>query len=143
MEQDSRIFLENLAKELRTQDNTITSYPIYVVQQKKEIWGNYNGGGNGIIYFWIDDPEYWWRTKEEAEKAVLEYNQKLDNFDDYIEKIEYIISWEYLTAHLTKKAAELYIKHNSHNLNELRIYIESQYRCHEFNQLIDIIKQEF
>jgi hypothetical protein len=141
LKEEDRLFLEKLAQELRTQDNAATANPIYIVQREKRIWGDFNGGGDGVIYQWIADPEYWWNTKEEAFDAETVLTE--DNFNNYIEEIEYITERQYVTAHLTKKAAELFIKENKHRYNELRIFVDSQYRCKEWNELTDIIKKNF
>jgi cell division ATPase FtsA len=81
-----------------------------------------------------------------TEKIILKYSEsQLNTFGryEYIDETEYIIKWEYVTAHLTKKAAELFIEENKHRYNELRIFVNSQYRCKEWNELTDIIKKNF
>jgi len=52
-------------------------------------------------------------------------------------KICYHERWEYVSAHLTKEAADKYIEVQKHNHDGLRIYVDSQYRCHEWNVLIE------
>jgi hypothetical protein len=143
MKEEIRLFLKNLAEELRTQDNAATANPIYIVQDEIRIWGDFSGGGTGILYVWKDDPEYWWHDYEEALAELQNSGYTEDNFEDKIEEQEYIDEYVYITAHLTKKAAELYIEQNRHRMHNPRIYVDSQYRCHEFNILIDIIKNNF
>lgn len=91
-----------------------------------------------LVWRWKEDSEHQWETREEALLAVLE-NATEAEFDDYIETVGYIERWEFVTAHLTEKAAHLYIQQNKHNMTEPRVYVSSQHRCHEFNQLIDLL----
>jgi hypothetical protein len=53
------------------------------------------------------------------------------------EKIGYHESWEYECAHLTREAAEAFIKRKAHDHRKLRIYVDSQYWCWEFNAIIE------
>lgn len=43
------------------------------------------------------------------------------------------VVWEYVSAHFTRSAAERYIEENAHRMVEPRIYVDSQYRCPEWN----------
>lgn len=45
--------------------------------------------------------------------------------------------WEYVCAHLTYNAAEAFIRRKKHDHRELRIYVESQSYCWEYNAIID------
>jgi hypothetical protein len=132
--------LKELAHELKFQDNRITSFPLYVVQQTRRILGMDTDYCDQIAYVWKDDPEYIWFTEEEAMKEVLNSGYKDEEFDNVIVETGYIDIWEMVSVHLTEKAAQLYIDQNSHNLRSPRIYVSSQYRCHEFNNVIEYLK---
>jgi len=42
--------------------------------------------------------------------------------------------WEFVTAHFSRSAAEHYMHSNMHHFRHgARIYVTSQYRCHEWN----------
>jgi len=132
--------LKKLSHELRTQDNRITGEPLFCVQQKRRIWGIDTRSDPETAWIWKDDPDCVFDTKEEAMKDFLctDYDKK--HFDKYIEEVGYIDIWEFKTAHLTETAAQLYIDQNKHNLTSPRIFVTSQYRCHEFNEVVEYIK---
>ena len=129
-----------LANRLKTQDNRITANPLYCVQQKRRIYGIDLEYDPQILYQWAEDPDYSWETREEAEQELLKDDISLDDFEKYIQEVGYIDIWEFVTAHLTEKAAQLYIDQNKHNLKSPRIFVSSQYRCHEFNNVIEHLK---
>jgi len=135
-------FLKNLSHELNTQNNRCTASPLFCVQQKKRIYGMDSGYSEGCIYQWRDDPEYFWETEREALDGLKRDDLPEEDFDDYIEEIYYVEIWDFVTAHLTEKAAQRYIDENRHNLNEPRIYVTSQYRCDEFNKVVDYLKNK-
>jgi len=132
-------FLNILRNELLTQDNRITAYPLFCVQQKRVIPGFSPDCTDLYIYEWIDDPEYCWSTKEKAMEQLLKDGYEEEDFEDKIEEIGCYEYWDFVTAHLTEKAAQLYIDQNKHNLTEPRIYVTSQYRCHEFNKVVEYL----
>jgi hypothetical protein len=43
--------------------------------------------------------------------------------------------WEYVNCHFTYAAAEAFIKRKKHDYRELRIYVDSQYWCWEFEAI--------
>ncbi len=122
-------WLLEIAHKLRTQDNRITSEPLFCVFQKRRIWGM--------------DPDYaeqWvWLDKDADRSEVDESEVELDEFDDPVkdnyEKAYYIEVDEFVNAHLTDEAAKLYIAQNHYKLKKPFTYVTSQYRCHEYIQL--------
>ena len=133
--------LSSLAHELATQDNLCTSFPLFLVQQEHRIYGMDTDYCENKIYSWNDDPEYFWNTREEALSEVIKSGRTEDNFADVINEVGYVTIWVFVTAHLTRKAAQLYIEQNAHNLKSPRIYVSSQYRCHEFNAAVEFLKE--
>jgi len=136
------IDLKKLAHELNTQDNRATAYPLFCVEVKRRIYGENMCNPDGSIWVWPKDAECSFDTKEEAIAHFREYGYADAEFIDKLEEIEYEEYWEFDTAHLTEKGANAYIRINGHNLPERRIYVTSQYRCHEFNDLIDWLKEQ-
>jgi len=115
--------LKRLVDELLTQDNLATANPLYCVQQKRRIEG-------------IDsdyDPEFAWWTEDFDGGPYSDGDVRAEILE---EKPDDTSFWEFVCAHLTMKAAEKYIELNQHNLHESRVYVTSQYRCHEFNDFI-------
>jgi hypothetical protein len=136
------IDLKKLAHELNTQDNRITANPLFCVEQKRRVYGLGHEYTDNFIHQWKDDPGYFWETEKEALKALEEGGYGEENYDDYIDKVGYYEYWDFVTAHLTEKAAQRYINENKHNLNEPRIFVSSQHRCHEFNDVVEYLKTE-
>lgn len=49
--------------------------------------------------------------------------------------------WRLVNAHLTDVAADAYIQNNAHrHSGKLRSFVPSQYRCYEFNGVINALK---
>ena len=55
------------------------------------------------------------------------------------EKIYYLLRWRFVCAHFTEAAAEAYIVQNSHNLTDPRVYVTSQSRCYEWQDVMGIL----
>ncbi len=113
-----------------------TANPIFIVQQKKRMSGM--DGSYVDDYVWINFD----RGHGEADERTA---RRLDALDDDIfkerdlkgwEKIYYIDIWEYVSAHLTKEAAEAFIARKKHDYDQLRVYVDSQYHCWEYNAII-------
>lgn len=99
-----------IGHELRTQDNRITSHPIFFVQQKRRFYGV---GGT--------DNKVWMRDGEECDPhtrgSVL---------------VGYIDTWVNVQPFFTEAGAKSYLECNGHNLKEPRIYVESGWRNEEW-----------
>lgn len=133
-----------------------TAYPAFTVREKVTVTGS-EDDNVGICcegeYFddvndaldWLDESiksktlaqaeEYtgWsWDMLSDYDKA----NAIIDVTDDsYI----YYWKWDYRTvnSHLTKEAAERFIKRKQHDYGKLSIYVESAYWCWELRTIID------
>lgn len=140
--------LIDLALELRTQDNASTSHPLFLVQQRHRISG-LDPQFDHLDYEWhSEDHEYRYSPGEIQEVIVEEiageqhcgveevepmgHDPELHGW----EKVYYIDRWEFVCAHFTRKAAQRYIDENNHRLKDPRIYVSSQYRCHEWNDAV-------
>lgn len=112
---------------IRTQDNRITDSPIFIVQQRRRIYGIEDGYCENFV--WIDgdnsytDEERAVRDAERAEneEAEVEYRQ-----------CGYIDIWEFVTACFTEQGCKDYLKRDGHNLREPRIYAAGSYRNEEW-----------
>lgn len=116
---------------INTQDNRATAEPIFLVQQKKRIYGM--------------DPEYcgqnvaWLDCLNEstvlsdAEALVLE-ERYLETFKEpeNFARTGYIDQWEYVQPFFTEEAAQNFIDANKHRHGELRVYVDSAYRNYEW-----------
>lgn len=114
-------FLIELGMELCQQDNRITSNPLWQVQEQRKVWV---GREHGEHSQWVDSS---------GEICDEDDSERVD-------EVFYTLRWQFVTAHLTERAAQRYIDENLHNLTNPRIFVSSQYRCHEFNELVEILK---
>lgn len=138
--------LANLRNELRTQGNRATGCPLFIVEVEKRIYGM-DPDIDDLDFIWVytEDSEYTYEPGEIFDEIRMdqENNPGTKNLpDDEIapedfgyHQLFYVTHMEFVCAHLTEKAAEQYIKANSHNLRKPRSYVTSQYRCHEWNMV--------
>jgi len=114
-------------------DDHCTRDPIFIVQSRKRVYGfdpQYEGD-----YVWCD-------TANEHDEADSRTAKRLDALDDDCrktgkwEKVYYADRWDYVCAHFTKEAAEAFVARKKHDHDELRIYVECQIYCWEYNAII-------
>lgn len=119
---DSKERMAEIGQQIRAQDNLGTADPMFIVQEKRRIYGmNHDYTDN---FVWVD---------EEGNEADAEQSAKLAGLTDGDwTKTGYIDIWEFVTACFTRKGCEAYIAANAHNLNEPRIYVATAYRNREF-----------
>ena len=134
-------------------DDHCTANPIFIVQKKEIISGidpDYDPS-----YFWTDadhEGEYNDSEMKEELKSIFDGDDG-DGPDDYdlaydaeitcnagkqvlFRKIGYIERWEYVCAHFTKEGAEAFIARKKHDYRQLRVYVDCQYHCWEFNTIV-------
>ena len=131
-----------------------TANPLFIVQSLKWI--------NGIDLDF--DPKHYWTDCDSNEQELTDEElvveiKRLESEEGYVfdgyhlgwddnisvaeseehvfEKIGYTENWEYVCAHFTKEGAEAFIKRKKHDHRELRIFVDSQYWCWEFNTIIE------
>lgn len=131
-------FLDNLAHQLRSQDNRYTSYPVYEVQEKVRVTGIDTDYTEDVLWISPDseivgnDPEFDDLTHDQLEAL---HNEGSDVPDGYT-RTGYAERWEQRESFLTLEAAESYIKTNKHRHDgELRVYVDSAYRNKEWQEL--------
>ena len=128
--------VEEIGQRLLTQDNQITSDPIFLVQQLHRQLGLDIRYCDVRTWLNSDSEEVDRETAERLNAAVnsteLSYPEKCEVTDGY-EEIGYVDTWEYVTTCFTNAAAEEYIEANAHNLKKPRVYVASGYRNHEWN----------
>lgn len=108
--------------------------PIFIVQKRERIAGfdpQYTGD-----YVWIN------RENDHAE-ADARTTRRLEALDysnrdtGAWEKVYFIDRWDYVCAHFTQEAAEAFIARKKHDYEELRVFVDCQLYCHEFNAIIN------
>lgn len=119
--------LDYIAEEMRTQDNCCTAYPIFLVRQRRRIYGMDPAFGSGDNFVWQQEGE----TVDPADWDGDEDRME----DEGCEKLYYVDTWENVTGCFTRKAAQAYITRNGHNLSEPQIYVDTLYRNAEMDAI--------
>lgn len=134
--------LRTIAEQLRTQDNAITENPIFMVQQRRRLYG-YNsdeysqeGCSSGVQWFNDDNDE----ASESQHKQLQKYWREHHDEPDGWRRVGFIDLWENAQPFLTRCAADRYITENRHNLRAPRVFVESGYRNKEWAFLRDFIQ---
>lgn len=117
--------LKEISKELKTQDNRGTSDPIFLIQEKKRIWG--------MRMDYAEDHEWIDQDGEVCEGDYIDMSE--------YESVGYIDIWETVQLFFTEKAAQRYIDSNKHNLNNPRIYVMSGHSNHEWQEVRNYLKE--
>jgi hypothetical protein len=112
--------------ELRTQDNAATAYPLFCVQQKRRIWG-FDPRFDFLDFVWQRVDDFEWRVTDDDiqdviyEELVEVHGEPASDVDEVVddrvrnptdhgwEKVYYEDTWEFVNAHFTRRAAEIYI----------------------------------
>ena len=140
-------------------DDHYTANALFIIQEKILITGIDLQYAEGKVLL-VDDSEYfsideYYQSLDDDERELLDiqanalYNNSVLKLEEYqkwrlVDGMDnhtvtgYCELWNYLNCHFTKHAAKKYIAENGHkHKRELRIYVESQYRCDEFNMIKD------
>jgi hypothetical protein len=130
-------FLKSIGERIRTQDNRCTDAPIFIVQQKKRIYGIDKHYTDDCV--WVDMSNDLGEITDEEEIARLEELEDDGSCGD-CEKVGYVDTWEFVTACFTEQGCKNYLAINGHNLTEPRIYAAGSYRNNEFRAVRDFLK---
>ncbi len=152
-------FVQRLRYHVRGEgvDDHCTADALFVVQSREIIFGidrDYTDKTAVAIedsmYF---SPQEYWDDHEDMrarlDAAAHEVDEmpflsleEYEQWDILAELPEHTVSgwderWNYVNSHLTKEAAEAFIKRKKHDYRRgLRVYVEAQVYCWEFNQII-------
>ena len=120
--------LADIRFNLMKQNNRLTQDPIFVVEQRKKIYGFDSLYADD--YVWINE------DNEEADPEKADELEDLENTkwsnDEGWSKVYYQERWEFVTACFTEQAAQDYINRDAHNLGPTRIYVYSAYKNEEW-----------
>lgn len=145
-----------------------TANAIFTVQAKRLVYGLDTNYSDKSVIIWSEKESQWfsivdfWNDLGPEEQARLnalasyDYGDVLDapeflSLDEVnqwstLEGMEgititgYDERWEYVNAHFTMEAAEAFIERKKHDYSlGLRVYVESQTYCWEFNAIKDAI----
>lgn len=135
-----------------------TADPIFIVQARKEIAGIDRDYTDKLLVF-VDDctwysPQEYWNDLDEHGRESLDRKSVEEEGASFLgldEASQWSIldalpdhtvtgwdeKWEYVSAHMTKDAAEAFIKRKGHDYrNGLRVYVESQCYSWEYNTIV-------
>jgi hypothetical protein len=117
-------------KELYTQDNLSTAHPIFMVQDRKRLYGLDTNYTDHISWCYEDECDE--VDSEKAEELEKVYQDTLDEPAGF-RRLGYIDTWENVQPFFTRNGADQYLKVNSHNLSpQARVYVESAHRNGEW-----------
>lgn len=129
------IDLKAMGELLRTQDDRITSDPIFVVEQLDKEYGidpDYSHDGSSWC---CDDVECASEEEAKAHDREMCGDDPVD-FDPSEWRVVYWREkWRFVTACFTEQACKNYIAANGHNLCQPRIYVHSGNRNYEWIDL--------
>lgn len=134
--------LLEMAKEIRTQDNLSTAEPIYVVRQKKRIYGFAAGYSDNVAY--LDDEGQEQEPSAKTEELERQYEDgELDEDEDEdfpaLTRTRYIDIEENVQYFFTRVGAQAYLDSNKHNMNKPFIYVESAFRNYEWQAIRQLL----
>lgn len=147
--------LKLVRRNLRTQDNRATSWPMFAVQQKRRDYGYDPDYTDNIA--WIDQYNDYGKAPTEAECAASGYvpepdeptHEQLDkkyeetgDEPDGWTRTGYVDRWEFVTACFTEQGCKDYLEIDGHNLNEPRIYVYSGWRNYEWQNVTRLLLGE-
>lgn len=118
---------------IATENNRATADPIFVVQQKRRIFGVDADYADAHVWLHDEDCE---READEEESARLDNGIGTEDWT----RVGVIDVWEWVQPFFTEKGANDYLAANRHNLNEPRVYVASAYRNREWQGVRAIFK---
>ncbi len=125
--------LNEIGTLVNTQDNRITSHPVFVIEKKVRDFGY--DADFASDYVWVD-------YGNDCNEADGEQHRNLDRIFsetgrslDLWERCYYNIRWEFVTCCFTEQGCRDYLNINGHNVGESRIYVYSGWRNHEWQQV--------
>jgi len=137
-----------------------TADPIFMVQKHAIIYGLDDDFCDGkFIAFedgeWFSPEEYWGdlddEGKEEVNRLCMEsYDAEFTELDDdakweaLSDLVGHTVSgykkeWRYVNAHLTREAAEAFIRRKQHDYPPLRVFVESMCFGWEYQEIIQAL----
>ena len=133
---------------MRTQSNRSTQYPLFVVQEQKEVV-KAEGCGDREIYVngeeQLDAVEF--QRREELlnndEEILDDDGEVIENFDPYDwRRIEISDEWvisDTAGVFFTEVACDLHIAQNNYHYSKPRSYVTSAWRNYELQQMMQML----
>lgn len=115
--------LFDIVKRMRASDNRATALPMFVVEQKRRIYGVSSEYTDDFVT--VDD------DFEEIDPEDCE--------DGECQEIGYRDVYEFVTVFFSEAGANDYIEANAHNLNSPRVFVHSGHRNEEWKEVRDYL----
>lgn len=133
--------LDRIRERMKGQDNRATAHPIFLVQQKRRIYGLDLEYTDNFVWIY-DDGEY--ETAEELAELLIEVEMTEEEAYEsgFLTKTGYVDEWVFVQPFFSEKGAQKYIDENAHNLNEPRIYVDSAYRNDEWQAVRAVLLED-
>jgi hypothetical protein len=158
-----RQYIVELRERLNSQDNRATAQPLYCVQEYERIYGMdpdyevddfvwHPVGGDCEQMYEPDELETILADDFDCPKDIAkDHASKMNGLVNdglsvvihggyEFERIYYVERWKFVNAHLTLNAAEQYIEQFGYNHERPRVYVTSQRRCHEWNAVVEYLR---
>ena len=116
--------LADISRELKSQDNAITADPLFIVYDKKRLYGMDEEFSDEFDWVHQDGPV---ADCEEA-KFLEEAYQNDEETPSEWNRFYYVEVDHFKQAFFTRKSAEEYIRRNSYNMESPHVYVESLHR---------------
>lgn len=120
--------IQEIAEQIRTQDNRITDQPIFIVERKVR--------DCGFEIEYADDFEWFHpgkqTTADERQARILNKMVEAGRDTGDWRHVGYKDRWEFVTACFTEQGCKDFIKRDGHNHGETRIYAVGSYRNEEY-----------
>jgi hypothetical protein len=121
----------NVIELLHSQNNRITDQPLFIVQEKKRIYGIDPDWGGDVV--WLHDGDE--LSKEDAEIMEAKFWDG-EEVDGNYTRTSFYEYWDFVTACFTENGCNSYIRRNKHNhRGELRVYADGSYRNQEYRDI--------
>lgn len=125
--------LNAIQHELNTQDNAITADPLFCVYQKRRICGM--DPDYSEQYVWVHVDSDYAEADEKQTKTLDRYEKRTGEALNGWRKVYYYESNQFVTACLTRKGCEEFLRVNGHNLRQPFIYVQTLWRNEEMKDL--------
>lgn len=131
---------------IAAEDNRATSDPIFVVQQRRRVYGMdpqwIEAGAEGQGIEWIHDDEPDARADAEtAARLEAAYDSDGEDNREGYRRVAFLDHWEWVQPFFTEAGANAYLAANRHNLKDPRVYVASAYRNREWQGARAIFKE--
>ncbi len=133
--------LLEIARQLHTQDNRMTSHAQFLVQSRKRVYGMDCEYADEEDIVWLDEDSNEVGS-EERNDLEAQFQKALEPHIDCFTRTAFTDHWETVQPFFTETAAQAFIESNKHRhcYEGLRIEVESAYRNPEWQAVRNFLK---